>query len=40
MDQILSYYNYFISSVYNVVYKTDDTQKQYEITKVTEGDDL
>ena len=40
MDQILSYCNYFVYNVYNIVYYPENKEKQYEITKVVEGDDL
>lgn len=40
MDNILSYYSYVISNLYDIIYSYENVEKNCEITNMVKGDDL
>ena len=40
MDNIISYYEYVISNLYDIIYSSETIEKKYEITNIVKGDDL
>jgi hypothetical protein len=40
MDNILSYCEYVISNLYDIIYSHESIEKKCEITNIVKGDDL